>query len=168
MARVCCVECASKPSTMGDVYGDCDSFQVVLTADPVLALRARIDGEYEATDAAVRACAALSPEERALWSAKLASWREAKKVDPNAWGLGANGQFRIACAFGKDLEAWRAILAQKCGAVGPSKVVAGEHDEWTGPLKWAAVAAASIGVVYALTLVAPALKAAARARSKRS
>lgn len=131
--------------TMGDVYGDCDSFQVVLSADTVHAIRARLQGEFDSTDIAVRACGALSSEERAAWDVKLASWYDSLDVEPNFWN--ANTLFRAACAMGKDLEGWRAYMRQKCTVPGPDKIVDAQHDT-ASMVKWVAGAAVVLGLAY--------------------
>ncbi len=141
---------ASSIGAIGDVYGDCDSFQVVLSAETVEALRQRLDGEWRATDLAVTSCASLSPEERAAWAMKLEAWN--KSLELEAGILNANGLFRATCALGKDLEGWRTYMASRgCQIAGPKKLVDATHntaDAMAAAVKWVGIAVAIAAAAY--------------------
>lgn len=142
-------------ASIGDVYGDCDNFQVIVSADQVVPFRTRIGGEFDRTDAVVKLCAALSPEERAAWNATYAGWQALAAQDVS-W-LNANAIARSMCAMGAALEREREALRTKCAAVGPSKVVNQPHEasELGSTLKWVAGAAIVVAGVYALKSFLP-------------
>jgi hypothetical protein len=147
-------DCFGRPS-MGNVYGDCDNFQAILTADQVVPFRTRIGAEFDRTNAAVLACGTLSPEERAAWNATYAGWRALAAQDVTWWN--ANSVARSMCAMGLALERERETLRAKCVAVGPSIVVNQPHDpsELPSVLKWVAGAAIVVAGVYALKTILP-------------
>lgn len=144
-----------RASSIGDVYGDCDNFQVILSADQVAPFRARIGGEFARTDAAVQACGSLSPEERAAWNATYATWQALAAQDVGIWN--ANAVARSMCAMGAGLEREREAFRQKCGAVGPSRVVNVPHEanELGSAVKWIAGAAIVVAAAYAIKTVMP-------------
>jgi hypothetical protein len=170
----CCVRCAmgdplallESEQRIGDVYGDCDNFQVIVSEGQVAPFRARIGGEFERTNAAVRACGALSPEELAAWNASYEAWRTLAAQEVGVWN--ANAVARSMCAMGAMLEREREALRAKCAAVGPSKVVNVPHEasELGTTVKWIAGAAIVVGVAYVATMFLPFLPAVGGRRAK--
>lgn len=154
---------------MGDVAsGDCEAAFVVATPDLVREARTRVGAEFEATDLAVQACAALAPEERAEWAIKLGAWRASLLVEPDWWN--ANALFRSACAFAKDLDGYRASFrARNCKVLGPESVhgnAKGPFEGLSDTVKTVAIGGAVVAGAVVLVAFLPEIKALFRARRK--
>lgn len=145
----CCSACA-RTQTMGALAGDCDSFLTVVTPSVADELKVRLDPEFRATDAAVRACVGLSSEERATWTIFMQGWATLRDTPAGFWT--AKGQWDGACAMARTLEGWRKTLAERCVLPGP-KPDDVPANPWPSTLKWAAVAVGLVAVVAGARMV---------------
>jgi len=143
------------PETMRGVdAGTCDELIGLHTdAAEVTAFKNRIGAFYVATDAAVQACAALAPEERAAWDILYASWKLHSANFANFYTAGE--QWRATCAFARSLDAYRETLGKKCTIPGPARIDVENPKEkaLVDAVKWGAAAVIVAAVVYGVTRI---------------
>lgn len=133
---------------MGTLAGECDALIKFATPDTVNALRLRLNPEFWTTDAAVKACAALSAEERDAWARFLRSWQY--QDDPDWWN--ASSLFDQACGMSRELEGWRVSLQGRCKQSGPL-TVPGPSSEFPSAIKWGAAALIVVALVVGVRTV---------------
>ncbi len=139
--KLLALEGHDSPQLIGGILPD-----VVYPSD-VTKRKARIDPSMVATDAAVKACAAVLPAERLAWDAFYANWR-AWFATPEPWFFGAANDWEETKALEAQLAGWQAELRQKCSIPGP--VVQDDTILDLSGLKWVAGAGIAIAAAYLL------------------
>lgn len=111
------------------------------------ALKRSIDPSMVATDAAVKACAQLSPGERSAWADFFKAWKGYHdEPTPFLFGLGA--KYDEGLAYRQQLGGWQEQLRRTCTIPGPAVSTEDEHAALFSALKWGAAAVIAASVVY--------------------
>lgn len=140
--------------------GEC-SFPVTKITTPgyVDSFKARLDTLFDDTDTGVQACAGLAPADRTRWTAFYASWKVFAGTPSSLFGT--SNLFDQACAFARQLDAWRETIAKTCTIPGPTHIESenAAANALVDVFKWVAVAGIGIGGVLLLMTYAPEIKA---------
>lgn len=123
----------------------------------------RLDVQWKTTDPAVRACAKLTPETRAAWTAELAVWSGWAQKSTDTFGAGH--AWDVTEDFERRLRDWQDQVTQAgCPLSSPAVKPPEEPSDYTGLAKLVAGAVITGAVVYALS---PFIAAAAEALKRK-
>jgi hypothetical protein len=118
------------------------------------AIRAQVDADMEALSASFYSCAqtATDPKFPVLydqWSHFYAAWQDEKK---DTGVFGSAGRVERAEAYKAKAAQFQASLVGLCkGAVGPEINPPDKNpSDWSGAVKWGAIAVAALAVVYVI------------------
>jgi hypothetical protein len=119
--------------------------------------KARLAPIAQGIDASVQSCAALTPADRASWSASFSAWLTFAGVKTPTFG--SSNAWQTACSWARTFDAWRdKLTGVRCAIAGPNQI----QTEQTKPVdlaKWIAIGAVAVGTVAVLLVYAPEIKA---------
>jgi hypothetical protein len=148
--------CVASPQTM-EVGRILPKF---VTPSDVRDLKIRVDGFVRALDESVAACGALPAGVADGWKAFSAAWRTYFDEEDSWWHTAA--QMDQGEAYEQDVAHWQQMIAgYKCTTDAPAitpqdpPVFSGDGGgQWSGTIKWVAIAAVAVAVVMGVKAVA--------------
>jgi hypothetical protein len=124
---------------------------VFVTQQSVRDLKSRLDPQFNATDADVKACTTLDARERVAWDAFFFSWRTYRASEEGFWSV--TSEYDNGLVFEAALQKWQSQLDGRCRLSAPRVTTGDDAGPDLSAVKWAAAAVIAVAVVWGVRTV---------------